>query len=313
MYNFYENDELGFVLVTDTHFGRLFKNGVPLDRRGEYEEKIYSDYKNFISSTNKRIVIHGGDLFESAFVGNEVLMRIYDLLDQNINLQTEYYFIAGNHDLSKDETKQKYSSFHILSELMKGYENVHFVEDNAVTVGNKVLLVPYNHFKSVEELVQEKITPQIECVIGHFEDPVPQCISDLNKFKLSGHYHKRHTATDGTFFIGSFYPIAFGEETDNSVMETMTLDEYNSRNEEDLRDKRVRVLLKDGEELPSEFKCLQLIGKKLDEATSIDLEVKSEKEFDFKDLFFESLSGCSIADELWTRYIDLKGKSYNAA
>lgn len=313
MYNFYENDELGFVLVTDTHFGRTFKDGVPLDRRGEYEEKIYSDFSEFLNSKRKKIIIHSGDLFESPFVSNEVLIKVYDLLTNYLYLENEYYFIAGNHDLSKDETKQKYSSFHILSELMKGYENVHFVEDNAVVVRDKIMLVPYNHFKNVEEVISEKMNENIDCVIGHFDDPVPQSLCSFNKLKLSGHIHKRHTAFDGTLFIGSFYPISFGEETDNSVMETMTLEEYNKRSDGELKDKRVRILLMDGEELPSQFSCLQLIGKKLDISETVTLEVKTEGDFDFKELFFDVLKDCKIVNELWNRYSEMKGKAYNAS
>ena len=313
MYNFYENDELDFVLVTDTHFGRTFKNGVPLDRRGEYEEKIYSDFFDFLMSVKKKIVIHSGDLFESPFVSNEVLIKVYDLLTNTIYASTEYYFVAGNHDLSKDETKEKYSSFHILSELMKGYDNVHFVEENPIVIRNKILLVPYNHFNNIEEVVKENISEGIECVIGHFDDPVPQSLCSFNGLKLSGHFHKKHTTFDGTLFIGSFYPISFGEESDNSLMETMTLEEYNKRSEEELKDKRIRILLMDGEELPTQFPCLQLIGKKLDTQDSVNLEVKAEDNFDFKELFFNSLKECDIAEELWNRYIELKGKSYNAA
>jgi len=306
-YNYYDDDELDFTLITDTHFGRTFKDGVPLDRRGEYEEKIYEDFAKELDSSNKRIVIHAGDLFESPFVSNEVLMRVYEIIRKNNHPLNHYYFIAGNHDLSKDESKKYCTSFYILSKLLKNETNIHFIEDKPEIVEDGLLLVPYSHFKSADDLVKDGLNTKVKCIIGHFDDPTPAAVATFTGRKYSGHFHKKHLTQDGTLFIGSFYPIAFGEESDDSVMETMTLTEYNNRSEEELKDKRVRILLKEGEELPSEYSCLQLIGKKLGKEEDVDLEVKSDVDFDFRTLFMDCVKDSGIADELWNRYIRLKG------
>ena len=126
-YNFYEDDRFGFALITDTHFGRTFKEGIPLDRRGEYENRIYEDFVNFLESSTKRTIIHAGDLFESPFVSNDVLMRVYQILRDHCQPLTHYYFIAGNHDLSKEESKQHCTSFRILSALLENISNIHFI------------------------------------------------------------------------------------------------------------------------------------------------------------------------------------------
>lgn len=51
-----------FSIITDTHFGRTFKEGVPLNRRGEYESRISQDFGVFLANTKTPIVIHAGDL-----------------------------------------------------------------------------------------------------------------------------------------------------------------------------------------------------------------------------------------------------------
>lgn len=294
-----KNDK--FSIITDTHFGRVFKEGVPLDRRGEYECKILHDFGEAIDNDESRIFIHAGDLFESPYVSNEVLMNVYAMIRFNFKPLTHYYFIAGNHDLPKDPTMITNSSFYILSKLLEQYSNVHFIFE-AEVVEDDILLVPY----SKEESLNEKLTGKVNYVIGHFDDPVPQTLAYYNGQKFSGHFHKQHITYDGTYFIGSFYPIAFGEESDTNVMETMSLEEYHKRSDEELKNKRVRILLKEGEELPVDHPCLQLIGKK-EKKEEINIEVKLEDDFDFRILFYDCLKNCKKADELWYRYLKLKG------
>lgn len=286
-----------FSIITDTHFGRTFKEGVPLNRRGEYESRILDDFGKVLNEDKSRIFIHGGDLFESPYVSNEVLMNVYTAIRFYFKPLTHYYFIAGNHDLPKNDSVTN-SSFYILSKLFEPYSNVHFIFETEV-VEDDILLVPYGC-----EL--DGLNGKINYVVGHFDDPVPQTLAYYNGQKFSGHYHKQHVSYDGTYFIGSFYPIAFGEESDTDVMETMTLEEYHKRSEDELKDKRVRILLKDGEELPVDHPCLQLIAKK-EKKEEINLEVKLEDDFDFRILFYDCLKNCKNADELWYRYLTLKG------
>lgn len=308
-YNYYEDKNRSISVITDTHFGRKFKEGIPLNRRGEYEEKIISDFETFMWSCDSDIVIHAGDLFDSPFVSNEVLMRIYSIIFHAANRhpKTFYYFIAGNHDLSKNKTEQEYTSFNILENLLLPFPNVIFVQftPDYATCGNEILLVPYSHFDDPDKIINDAIRDETKIIVGHFDDPVPESLKNFKGEKLSGHIHKKHITQDGTLFVGSFYPIAFGEESDDSIMETMTLEDYNKRDESELKYKRVRILLKDGEELPSESPCLQLIGKK-ERKEDINIDVKINADFDFKELFFDCLKNVKCADELWNRYLELK-------
>ena len=302
--NFYRDENVS--VITDTHFGRTFKEGVSLDRRGEYEAKILDDFGEFLLHPQTNIVVHAGDLFDTPEVNYEVLLKVYSKI-RNAALENPlvcYYFIAGNHDLNRDDSKNEHCSFRLLQILLKTERNVEFVLENLVVRRDNAVIDLFPWDYKNEEF---KVYPEANYVIGHFNDPVPEAIANFKGIKLSGHFHKRHLTADGTFFVGSFYPIAFGEESDDSEMITLTLNQYENMNNEELKNKRVRILLKEGETLPVEHDCLQLIGKKVSEEKDINLEVTQCEDCDFKQMFFECLKDCKLRDELWTAY--LKGKN----
>lgn len=302
--NFYRDENVS--VITDTHFGRTFKDGVSLDRRGEYEAKILDDFGEFLLHPQTNIIVHAGDLFDTPEVNYEVLLKVYSKI-RNAALENPlvcYYFIAGNHDLNRDDSKNEHCSFRLLQILLKTERNVEFVLENLVVRRDNAVIDLFPWDYKNEEF---KVFPEANYVIGHFNDPVPEAIANFKGIKLSGHFHKRHLTADGTFFVGSFYPIAFGEESDDSEMITLTLNQYENMNNEELKNKRVRILLKEGETLPVEHDCLQLIGKKVNEEKDINLEVTQCEDCDFKQMFFECLKDCKLRDELWTAY--LKGKN----
>lgn len=302
--NFYRDENVS--VITDTHFGRTFKEGVSLDRRGEYEAKILDDFGKFLLHPQTNIVVHAGDLFDTPEVNYEVLLKVYSKI-RNAALENPlvcYYFIAGNHDLNRDDSKNEHCSFRLLQILLTTERNVEFVLENLVVRRDNAVIDLFPWDYKNEEF---KVFPEANYVIGHFNDPVPEAIANFKGIKLSGHFHKRHLTADGTFFVGSFYPIAFGEESDDSEMITLTLNQYENMNNEELKNKRVRILLKEGETLPVEHDCLQLIGKKVNEEKDINLEVTQYEDCDFKQMFFECLKDCKLRDELWTAY--LKGKN----
>lgn len=302
--NFYRDENVS--VITDTHFGRTFKEGVSLDRRGEYEGKILDDFGEFLLHPQTNLVIHAGDLFDTPEVNYEVLLNVYSKI-RNAALENPlvcYYFIAGNHDLNRDDSKNEHCSFRLLQILLKTERNVEFVLENLVVRRDNAVIDLFPWDYKNEEF---KVFPEANYAIGHFNDPVPEAIANFKGVKLSGHFHKRHLTADGTFFVGSFYPIAFGEESDDSEMITLTLNQYENMNNEELKNKRVRILLKEGETLPVEHDCLQLIGKKVSEEKEVNLEVTQCEDCDFKQMFFECLKDCNLRDELWTAY--LKGKN----
>lgn len=293
--------------VADTHFGRVFKQGVPLDKRGIYEKKILDEFKEVIDSTETEFV-HLGDLFDTVQVSNEVLVSVFKIIFDAVSVHPErhYVFIAGNHDLPRE--KDADSSFKILSIMLSGFKNVRFVIDKPVIEG-QFCYMPWSYFDDYNSFNE---FGSVKYVFGHFNDPAPAGVSAArNLTRLSGHYHKRHLTPDGVLYIGSLEPMAFGEETDDSVMKTVTLEEYNNTPASEFEGKRIRVLLKPGEELPSfeDFKGLQLTGKiKTENGEDLNLEVDFSSDFDFKAKFYEYLQDCKIKNELWELYETLKAE-----
>lgn len=298
---------MSIITVTDTHFGRVFRNGVPLDKRGVYEKMIMEKFESALESVKSGdIFIHMGDLFDSPQVSNEILMNVYFKIFWNRRDDAQYYFIAGNHDLYREDGGEMMTSFYILHMLLSSYVNVHFLFAPTRDITGENYLVPWSYFTDYENLV---IPDGVKRIYGHFNDPVPMPVASFHGEKYSGHYHKQHIAADGTVFIGSVLPMAFGEETGTDVMETVTLEEYNERGADSFEGKRVRIILKDGEELPpiSEFKGIQLVSKNESGVDDeINMEVKFDEDFDFKTKFFEYLSDCKIKNELWELYETLK-------
>lgn len=293
--------------VADTHFGRVFKEGVPLDKRGLYEKKILEEFKEALAVPCAEFV-HLGDLFDSVQVSNEVLVSVFKVIFDRVSAHPEghYTFIAGNHDLPRE--KDADSSFKILSIMLSGFKNVHFVMDKPVVIG-RFCYMPWSYFDDYNSF---KEFENANYIFGHFNDPAPAGVSAArNLTRLSGHYHKAHFSDDGVFYIGSLEPIAFGEESDDSSMKTITLEEYNNTPPSEFEGKRIRVLLKQGEELPSfdTFKGLQLTGKvQTDIDDDLDLEVDFSSDFDFKTKFYEYLQDCKIKNELWDLYETLKAE-----
>lgn len=275
-----------YVLITDTHFGRKFKDGIPLERRGEYEESIYQSFETCLRLDMPNIV-HLGDLFDSYDVGPDVLYKVANIIYTVAFYQPHknFYFIAGNHDLHKDTTRL--SSFHILKYMLSCLDNLFIIIDSPWRNG-KDLFVPY-------KCQPEKVN--FRYIFGHFDkDDIPE--GDV----YSGHYHYPEVYKNCTY-IGSLKPLSFGEESDKSEMMTITLDEWNE-DKLSLENKRVRILLKNGEKLPENDKnCLQLVGKKLEasaESKNIDVDFEN---FDLKKLFLEC-----VGEELWLEFCSLKAK-----
>lgn len=91
---------------------------------------------------------------------------------------------------------------------------------------------------------------------------------------VTGHWHlEGEYQVDGidVSCTGSLEPYSHGEDPNGEIYLTLTLDELAARDPATLADKCVRVLLREGEELPVALDCLQLTGKRIgiDEAESV--------------------------------------------
>lgn len=292
------------VLVGDIHLGRSFKTGVPLDRRGEIEETFKRAFVESLEACEgKKLYVQLGDLFDNFKVPYDLLLWTYETITDYRRLDCEYYFIAGNHDLSRNP--EDVSAIQVLALMLESTPNVHFVLKDVVNLpAFGFSLVPWSYSKPIEELLKSCTT---NCILGHFEEPLNPAVSTSDLKFISGHIHLPHQ-NGNVNFVGSILPIAFGENDCNDEgMITVTLDELEGMKEEDLSQRRIRVILKDDETLPADINCLQLIAKKeTSEEEGVQLEVNLE-EFNFEELFRKCLGPSGKTDELWAKYLRLKG------
>lgn len=292
-------------IISDLHFGRKFRTGVPLDRRGEIEKMIETSFVQELKTIGDyQVMVIAGDLFDSPFVDTDTIFKVYECLKDNINW---IYIIAGNHDLSRDPTKK--TAWDILKEMLSGKSNIKMIKDEPFYDQIRdFLLVPWD----CEEKVTEGQMNKAKFVVGHFElDSLSKMPKVPNtSLVLSGHYHLPQKNC-GIQYVGSILPLTFGEYDvyrDFEYMRTMSLSEYEEQ-KESLRNVRVRIRLKKGEELPvGDNVALQLVGINDVEENDISLKLDNENEdLDMKSIYDKCLSECRRKDEIWFRYIQLKG------
>ena len=285
--------------VGDVHLGRKFRTGVPLDRRGEIEELFFEEFERIMRKPMQKKLVQLGDLFDAPVVDNDVLWRAYEIISvcAGLNPETDYYFIAGNHDLCKD--LNDVPAIKILQTLLEGVKNVHFVLEKPEKVED-FTLIPWSYVNPLEDLLACVETPY---VAGHFEEPLDPALVSSGLEGFSGHIHKLHD-NGKIHFTVSILPIAFGEESDDRIMRTVDLKELIEAPEGFWHDKRVRVLLNKGEEIPTDIDRLQLVAKHKDELAEEKSEVLdvSLEDFNFKELFMKELEASGKAEELWEKY-----------
>ena len=292
-------------IISDLHFGRKFRTGVSLDRRGEIEKMIEDSFVQELKTVGEyQTLIIAGDLFDSPFVDTDTIFKVYEHLK---DLLCTVYIIAGNHDLSRDPTKR--TAWDILKEMLSGNPYIKMIKNEPFYAKlTNILVVPWG----CEEKVTKEQVENANFIIGHFE------LNSLSKMPeiphttlvLSGHYHLPQKNC-GIQYVGSILPLTFGEYdiyNDFEYMRTLTLSEYEEQ-KESLKNVRVRVRLKQGEELPvGDNVVLQLVGINDIEDNDLTLKLDNENEdLDLKSLYKKCLAECRRKDELWFRYIQLKG------
>lgn len=292
-------------LITDTHLGKVYKTGVPLDKLGIRENMAYEAFEKCLRlDCEEKTLIHLGDLFDSPVVPLDVIMRTYRIISlslMSVGDKWRFYFIAGNHDLHRDSSKT--SAIYILATMLAKFKNCKFVVgDEALVVSPELVLCPYSYKKSVDEMLNG--CKFVKYVLGHFEEPIEPAVASLHGQVYSGHIHNKHK-NGNVEFIGAVLPTSHGDADDDTLYTTVDLETLLA-NKDAFENKCVRVVLKEGEVLPEGIDCLALTSKKEEvEEERRDLNVGFE-DFDLYKVFCESLNGNVMSDELWQRYEVLK-------
>lgn len=331
--------------IGDGHLGRIFKNNVPLDRRGEWEDFQITTLINALEKARPEgvpaeqyIRVQAGDLFDKAIISNEVLMEMVNILKDYERVSDEIlYIISGNHDDSKNNSDV--TSWDILARFFKGSGKVKFVKSWAAHVfpdGSTVLLVGWNiHQMVAEALIQAKdcgVNPAVvvchldRISYGNEDNVIPYDFLKHHKIEMviSGHEHKPYFIEEGNMKVvgtGSLLPYSHAEDPEGLFYQTYKgwdkfIEVYNEKGSDYFNFKHIRVYLED--EFVDDFerlelRCLSLQVHKLaqlDEIESIgETEVVVES-YSAKSIWAAAAAEVQLPDEtstlIWNE-IEMKG------
>jgi hypothetical protein len=298
----------------DPHLGRKFKTGVPLHRIGEREQMQWAQFSKELMSCTTKYHINMGDLFDQFVVAPEIVLEAVRIYRQaaHDNPDTTYVVIEGNHDRAKDSSKA--SSFDLFANLVVTIDNIFVVQEAAAMVGDHYAIVPYHPFTPTFDLVDALSNIKgITHIFGHWDiqdwggdNVIPTKL--LKKMKIfeaiSGHDHLARTEKrDGVNITvtGSMQPYTHAEDTSGELYRTMRLSEIEACTDGELQMVNVRVLLREGEVLPTGLDCLALIGKRIsddEDEEQVTVDTSDFDTVDLKDLLAGALADSPLKDEL---------------
>lgn len=292
-------------ILGDSHIGRTYIAGVPLHRRGELEASLLAQFIDEVTFPDVDLHVHLGDLFDKAVVSYDLILKAAEtylsVAAQHPNCT--YVILRGNHDVYRDLTKR--SAFDVFEQLVQSRKNILVVKDKAIRVGDHAF-VGY----SVERRADEILTDDLKgchTLFGHYDvdafggdghNLVPtQRAAELGiQTIVTGHVHKpRQFSRDGVDVIvhGSMRPFAHGEESDDSLYVTLSLEDLAAADPKYLRNRCVRVL-----GVPDEpVDCHQLVIKRPDTEKG-DLPKVELGNFDMEALFRETFVEAGVPDNI---------------
>ncbi|RUU74637.1 MAG: hypothetical protein EOS05_11830 [Mesorhizobium sp.] len=302
-------------ILGDPHLGRAFVRGVSLEKRGLREKMVLVDFQQRMRASGIfDAFICMGDLFDKwAVPYNIVFQAAWTFLQAaRTNPKTEYFVIAGNHDISRDLEKK--GALDLFELIVGNLPNVHVIRHTnggyfCKIGGDRVGFFPFHPTTPAADLV----TDPIDVAFGHWDTifgdgnliPTKRLAEVGCAIAYTGHVHlPDEFERDGVTVVqvGSMQPYAQGEDHGEMYV-TLPLDELAGK---DLRDKCVRVLLAPGEKSTDvEVDCLQISFKRI----GVDEEETEEVamgDFNIMALFSQAFEEAGVPDEvrsqILTRY-----------
>lgn len=302
-------------LIGDPHFGRDFRNGTPLHRRGEREAMQRAQFIEELNTPDVDVVVMVGDLFDKPFVPFPILSQVInDVVDAALALPKRLFvYDAGNHDKSRQLEVQ--GAWGIFRLAVNWLPNVLIVD--GMDAHGDVAFFAWDWGGSALEQVERffDVEPgQIHTVIGHWDmmsfggDDSYICPVEALQEKFgkevaiySGHYHEAGDYRIGGVDVhctGSMQPYTHAEDPDGELYVTLTVEEALAR--DDLQNKCVRIILEPGEVLP-DIDCLQLTKKRADvEAEEIDIGEIGLGNFDIHAVLETEFNDNEVPDDVRT-------------
>lgn len=331
----YLGDGIALKTIGDAHLGRVFKNNVPLNRRGEYEALQLKTLSNQLNSTTPPgpegfltdlIKVQVGDWFDKSVVANRDVLNSYNILKKYEDDHVEpLYIISGNHDDSKSITEP--TSWDVLAQFFMGSKRVIFVKTwkvHQLNDGTQILFVGWNIHNSVASAYLEAVEAgfdKIRVVVCHLDRisygdetnviPYDFLVNKGIEYVISGHEHKPYFFRENDMRVigtGSMLPYSHAEDPESEHYITFrSMEELEAYGVENLGQKHVRVYVEDPNLLP-EFDSLSLqINKSEAELGETISEVVIES-YNAKAIWDASAQAVELpkdeADKLWLEITD---------
>ena len=314
-----QTNQAVYSFIGDPHFGRKFNN-VFFHRKGEREKAQLEEFKHQLNEESD-VCIMVGDLFDTYIVDNEVLMSVYLTLATVAmgNPNKEYLMMLGNHDISR--TADVTTSFCILSIMCSNLPNIKFFTKTTkykTNIGTEILICPYSEFTTTkDEVAKFKDGNKVDLAVGHWDTEaiagehnlVPlDVLVDMTDTVVTGHVHTAEMKQIGNlkfYRTGSMLPYAHSEDPQEKIYVTRTIEQAQEElasNPNVYHNKCLRLVVIEGEELPTEIDCLQLTVKKVQGKNPDDKLEVSMGVFDFKQLFYDSFKENEVPEDITDSY-----------
>lgn len=305
------NDQID--VLGDVHLGKKFNTNVPIERRGERETLVWKDFERSLMEAGKPWHIQVGDLFDGLIVPNEVVLQAADIYitAAQKNPSTTYVVYAGNHDRSRTEYRK--SSFDVFKGLVAFMPHIHVLMDVTEWKMDGLAFIPWHPFTPANELA-EQLTGNYEAVFGHWDcidfggdnhNLIPlKELQGKTSLVVTGHEHNaKEFDKDGIHVVitGSMQPYSHAEDAVGEFYVTLTPEEYEERSlSEDLSDRNLRFVLKEGEVMPA-VEALSVSCKKVtEEKEEVDINVDFDA-FNLPELLTGSLVEAGVNETFRSR------------
>ena len=310
----------------DVHAGKKFLNDVPLHRRGERERQVLRHLEEELNSDPALFHVQVGDLFDQFRIDNETLLEVAEIYQRaaEVNRDTIYILIPGNHDLAKDATKV--SSFQIFAKLVEHIPNIRVLFEPMII--DNLGFLPWDPFKSANEqaamlhslYLAAKLPNKLSAVFCHYDlksygesdhNVIPvAAVKNFTETLVTGHVHIPQEFTQEGLPIkvtGSMEPYSHGEDPEGDMYVTLTRDEFEAKEPQYFRVKYVRVKLSKDQIAPEPPDCLgfKIIyeGTPTLDSDSEGLEVKFE-DFSTRGLFQTCLAELEVSPTIQAKVLE---------
>jgi DNA repair exonuclease SbcCD nuclease subunit len=318
--------------IGDVHLGRTFKTGVPLDRQGEREAGVFTQFVSELNTPDLDLNICLGDIFDQYVVAPEYVLRVATAYRAAAALAPKTWFVLvrGNHDASRDADKS--SSFDLLYELLKDVENIVIAKDAPEIIEHGMFrlgVLPWHPFINSKEMARKlgegADFREYDLVVGHYdrvtfeENPhnaIPLFeLKPFTKLVVSGHDHRPFDEEINgvrVVFPGSMQPYSHGEDPDEKMYVTMTLEDLKTLLMSDptiLHDNAVRVLLRPGEQIDFDIDAWAVTTKPIADTGEdfVDITMQTES-FDMQDILGRCFTKHGVsqdtASNMLTKYLE---------